>query len=379
MSVSPPSFSSLFQGFIRESISVLGLTGSSHGLLDVQFCYKQIEGWAKNHQDSLTLNKGRKKEAVWATLYYIFYSWSMHFGLFEEKRCVYRIGSQVLCDGLMSVQTITLKDLSKSTKYKEYMSFLAAIYLANRYDQTNRVMLEKYDFMDVVLVNRAIYGERGDPLLNEFIHEIKKMADFYLNGYERYSKVYGLEKPLSPLDKMFFIEELMLFTDLISDEMTFEQRALEKIKSMSPKQFELFSLELMVRVFDGDESHATHYGQSHDGGIDGVVQIRNRFNSLDPHYVQCKRYTEKTVGSPEVQGFAGAMDSHGTTMGIFITTSKFSSNAKEFVKKIRNKKIQLIDGDDLVEMMKEHKIGIEEVCAKPTLKMDNMFFDKYKD
>lgn len=379
MSVSPPSFSSLFQGFIRESISVLGLTGSSHGLLDVQFCYKQIEGWVKNHQDSLTLNKGRKKEAVWATLYYIFYSWSMNFGLFEEKRDFYRIGSQGLCDGLMSVQAITLKDLSKSPKYKEYMSFLAAIYLANRYDQTNRVMLENYDFMDVMLVNRAVYGEDGDPLLNEFIHEIKKMADFYLNGYEKYSKVYGLEKPLSPLDKVFVSREIVRFRELLSDGVTFEKHLLEKIKSMSPKQFELFSLDLMARISGGDESFITHHGQSHDGGIDGVVQVRNRFNSLDSHYVQCKRYTEKTVGSPEVQGFAGAMDSHGTTMGIFITTSKFSSNAKEFVKKIRNKKIQLIDGDDLVEMMKEHKIGIEEVCAKPTLKMDNMFFEKYKD
>ncbi|MGN5083044.1 restriction endonuclease [Aeromonas sp. 31P] len=48
---------------------------------------------------------------------------------------------------------------------------------------------------------------------------------------------------------------------------------------------------------------------------------------LDSIYLQAKRYTDKTVGCPEIQYFAGALDLHKARKGVFIPNASFSSES----------------------------------------------------
>ncbi|MFM5111317.1 restriction endonuclease [Aeromonas caviae] len=73
--------------------------------------------------------------------------------------------------------------------------------------------------------------------------------------------------------------------------------------------------------------------------------------------MQAKRYTDKIVGRPEIQAFAGALDLHRARKGVFITTSSFSREAQEYVGLIE-KRIVLIDGHELAALMIEHNVGV---------------------
>lgn len=63
------------------------------------------------------------------------------------------------------------------------------------------------------------------------------------------------------------------------------------------------------------------------------------------------------MGRPEVQGFIGALHGKGATKGIFITTSKFSSEARVYAEEIQSRVI-LIDGRELANLMIEYEVGV---------------------
>jgi len=111
-------------------------------------------------------------------------------------------------------------------------------------------------------------------------------------------------------------------------------------------------------------------GQSGDGGIDGIIK-EDRLG-LDIIYIQAKRW-EATVGRPEIQKFAGSLDGHHARKGIFITTSNFSSEAKEYASKI-DKKIVLLDGRSVAELMIDHDLGVNVAAAYEIKKIDSDYF-----
>ncbi len=93
-----------------------------------------------------------------------------------------------------------------------------------------------------------------------------------------------------------------------------------------------------------------------DGGIDGIIN-EDRLG-LDSIYIQAKRWKDTVVSRPEIQKFSGALDTPGATKGIFITTSTFTKEAKEYAKNINNKKIVLIDGSQLAKFMIDFNVGV---------------------
>ncbi|WP_258191998.1 restriction endonuclease [Shewanella morhuae] len=78
---------------------------------------------------------------------------------------------------------------------------------------------------------------------------------------------------------------------------------------------------------------------------------------LDSIYLQAKRYRGNTVGRPDIQAFAGALDMHRARKGVFITTSNFTKDAHDFVTRIE-KRIVLIDGREWAALMREHNVGV---------------------
>ena len=94
---------------------------------------------------------------------------------------------------------------------------------------------------------------------------------------------------------------------------------LETIKNGSPDFFEQLVVDLMISMGYGgsrkEAGQATQY--TADGGIDGI--IKEDPLGLDTIYLQAKRYSENTVGRPEIQKFAGALDMQRAKKGVFIT------------------------------------------------------------
>mgnify|MGYP003496149107 FL=1 len=94
---------------------------------------------------------------------------------------------------------------------------------------------------------------------------------------------------------------------------------------------------------------------------------------LDSIYLQAKRYTDKTVGRPEIQSFAGALDLHKARKGVFITTSSFSREAQEYVGLIE-KRIVLIDGARLAALMIEYGVGVTTRQTLTIKTLDSDYF-----
>ncbi len=97
---------------------------------------------------------------------------------------------------------------------------------------------------------------------------------------------------------------------------------------------------------------------------------------LDRVYVQAKRYsTNNTVGRPDVQGFLGSLVGLGATKGVFVTTSTFSSQAREFVKNLMQRVI-LIEGSQLADLMIERGVGVRTSRTIEFKRLDEDFFSE---
>jgi restriction system protein len=151
-----------------------------------------------------------------------------------------------------------------------------------------------------------------------------------------------------------------------------ESELLQRIKTASPAFFERLVVDLLVHMGYGgtlrDAGQAV--GRSGDGGIDGIIK-EDRLG-LDLIYIQAKRW-EATVGRPEIQKFAGALQGHRARKGVFITTSSFTKDAEEFTGKI-DSKIVLIDGATLARLMVDHSVGVSPVSTYALVKVDSDYF-----
>jgi restriction system protein len=152
------------------------------------------------------------------------------------------------------------------------------------------------------------------------------------------------------------------------------QELLERIKQKPPAFFERLVVELLVAIgYGGSLKDAGQaIGRSGDGGIDGVIK-EDRLG-LDYIYIQAKRW-EATVGRPVVQAFAGSLDEQKARKGVMITTSYFSQDARRFVDRIE-KKIVLIDGEQLTQLMIEYNVGVAIEESYSVKKIDLDYFEE---
>jgi restriction system protein len=156
---------------------------------------------------------------------------------------------------------------------------------------------------------------------------------------------------------------------------TLADELLTSIRSATPAFFEQLVVDLMLAMGYGgsrkEAGQATQY--TSDGGIDGI--IKDDPLGLETIYLQAKRYNDKSVGRPEVQSFAGALDMKRAKKGVFITTSRYSTDATEYVAMIE-KKIVLIDGPQLAELMIEHNLGVTRKEVYEVKQLDSDYFSE---
>lgn len=147
---------------------------------------------------------------------------------------------------------------------------------------------------------------------------------------------------------------------------------LQTIKGCSPAFFERLVIDLLVKMgYGGTRKDAGEaIGKSGDGGIDGIIK-EDRLG-LDIVYIQAKRW-DSSVGRPEIQKFAGALQGQRARKGIFITTSDFPQTARDYVSRI-DSKIVLIDGDTLAQLMIDYNIGVSAVASYELKRVDSDYF-----
>lgn len=151
---------------------------------------------------------------------------------------------------------------------------------------------------------------------------------------------------------------------------------LQKTLEQSPSFFEHLVVDLLVKMgYGGSFANSAHVTQYvHDDGIDGIIYEDKL--GLDKIYIQAKRYKlENTVGKPQIQQFSGALDEQKATKGVFITTSSYSKEAKQYVEKL-NKKIVLIDGQELARYMIEYNVGVSTKQVYEVKRIDSDYFEE---
>lgn len=148
---------------------------------------------------------------------------------------------------------------------------------------------------------------------------------------------------------------------------------LNRILNCHPSFFEQLVLNLLLEMgygFDNQSGKVT--GKSHDGGIDGVVYEDSL--GLSKIYIQAKRYEPgNTIGRQVLQSFVGAMQD--VQKGVFITTSTFTKEAREYAEKQQQKSLKLINGDTLADLMIKYGIGLEKVKTYVVYKLNEDYFE----
>ena len=150
------------------------------------------------------------------------------------------------------------------------------------------------------------------------------------------------------------------------------QELLERVKANSARFFERLVVDLLVAMgYGGSRKDAGQaIGMSGDEGIDGIIK-EDRLG-LDAIYIQAKRW-DGPVGRPVVQAFAGSLEGQRARKGVLITTSQFTKEANAYVRNIE-KRIVLIDGEQLTQLMMDYGIGVTEVATYTIKRVDADFF-----
>ncbi len=149
---------------------------------------------------------------------------------------------------------------------------------------------------------------------------------------------------------------------------------LARVLKQPPAFLEQLVLRLLVKMgYGGLETPAEHLGAPGDAGLDGLIRLDRL--GLDVVYVQAKRYTDRHVGRPDIQAFVGALHGAQATRGVFITTSRFSSEARDYAERV-NARLILIDGPELAALMIEHDCGVIVEESFVLKQVDENFFEE---
>ncbi len=149
---------------------------------------------------------------------------------------------------------------------------------------------------------------------------------------------------------------------------------LDRLQQNSPQFFERAVIDLLIAMgYGGSEENAAQtLGRPHDGGVDGLINEDKL--GLDRIFIQAKRYaSDNSIGRPDVQAFVGALVGRGASKGIFVTTSKFSPDAIEYVKRL-SQRVILIDGSEFARLMIEHDVGVRLARRVDIKRIDEDFF-----
>ena len=226
--------------------------------------------------------------------------------------------------------------------------------------------------VQITEAGKKVLSDKPPAIDREYLKQFPDFVAFMEKSYAKKNKTtvatqeaedVDSQTPLETLDQAY--EELQKAT---------REELLERLRSASSAYFEKVVVDVLVAMgYGGKTGSGSVTGKPKDGGIDGVIKEDKL--GLDVICVQAKKW-DGVVGRPIVQQFVGSMDFTRARKGVVITTSTFPSEAVDFIKRIEGKKVVLIDGDRLAELMMEYKVGVITSKTYELQEVSGDYFDE---
>ncbi|MDT3683314.1 MAG: restriction endonuclease [Truepera sp.] len=151
----------------------------------------------------------------------------------------------------------------------------------------------------------------------------------------------------------------------------------EALQNVTWQRFEEIVVDVLLALgYGGSRAGAGHaFRKSGDGGVDGVIN-EDRLG-LSKIYVQAKRKApDYRVSRPDVQAFVGSLMGQKAKQGVFITTSGFTQEARDYASSLSDLRVVLIDGENLAEFMIDHDVGVSEQERYIIKRLDRDYFEE---
>lgn len=222
---------------------------------------------------------------------------------------------------------------------------------------------------------RSVYkiSELGKKILKEHGLNITRELVHSQPAYVEHQKTLKNKDKVNDVseEQTFEITEKQISNWFNKQTSDLAEQLLTKLRSTDPYQFEHMMVTLLSNMgYKGTDGQSLVTQKSNDGGIDGIINQDPL--GLQTIYVQVKRYAENNIiGSPEIDSFSGALRRKRADRGVFITTSSFTSGARQAAKQLN---IALVDGEMLTNLMIQYKVGVQIRQVYELYDIDDNFF-----
>ena len=247
--------------------------------------------------------------------------------------------------------------------------------------QSGATKRPKRGYAEITDFGRRLLQENPSGVSLELLRQTEGLKDWRRRSIEARAarrseeELEDLEDDVDNSDSADRTPHEQIENSIIAIEAAVASQLLQRLREEDPEFLERTVLKLLHAMgYGSSEDDLQHLGGSGDGGVDGVFR-QDKFG-LDQIYIQAKRYGSATVGRPDIQSFVGALTGQHATRGVFITTSSFSREAKEFARTIQQYRVILVDGEDLVRLMIENKVGVTVSRTVEVVEIDENFFSE---
>jgi restriction system protein len=252
--------------------------------------------------------------------------------------------------------------------------FANRVHWAKTYlNKASLIELTRRGYFRVTDRGRQVIAAHPQRIDNAFLNQFAEFRQFR----ERSVRGSGEEQPQAEaiFEKSQETPDEVMRTAHKQIEAALAQDLLDRIYTSPPVFFERLIVSLLLKMgYGGSATDAGRaLGRSGDDGVDGVID--QDALGLDRVYIQAKRYADgNNIGAGAIRDFFGSLDRHKAAKGLFVTTSAFSSSARETAEFL-SKRIVLIDGQQLARLMIRYDVGcrVEEVLH--IKKLDEDFFE----
>ena len=269
----------------------------------------------------------------------------------------------------------------KEKNYSEVISYLSKHFNLNSEDLElekpsggnlfyNRIGWAKIYLAQAAILNRKAgkfkISNRGLDVLKKNPSKINKK---FLLQFEKFNdKVINPSKKDQTLNDNVKLPDELIDDGLSQINIVLRDDLLKKVKTVEPIFFEQLILDLMEKLGYGKGKHV---GKTGDGGIDG--EIPQDALGLETIYLQAKRYSSN-VSSHHVRDFSGSLSAKKSSKGVFITTSDFTEESRDYVTK-SSTNIILINGKELINHMIKNNVGIKTKKSIQIKEINKEYFD----
>lgn len=283
-----------------------------------------------------------------------------------------RIG--LVVDRLADQLGLTTDDRTKPLPSGKQTIFSNRVHWAKTYlSKAGLIELTRRGHFQITVRGRKVLASHPQRIDNAFLNRFEEFKRFKERSVEdsaqdKVQAEASFEHAKETPDETMRVAHRQIETALA-------QEVLARIQSAPPAFFERLIVSLLLKMGYGGSSRdaGRALGRSGDDGVDGVID--QDALGLDRVYIQAKRYAGgNNIGPGAIRDFFGSLDRHKAAKGLFVTTSAFSTSARETAEFL-SKRIVLIDGEQLARLMIRFDVGcrVEEVFQ--IKKVDEEFFE----